>query len=410
MNNREDRFHTTSWDVRQMNRTTEPAQQQSDTKTERKKKKKKKKINPILAILLWVAFVVGSSYALAGMGWKLANDLCALNKPYQEASVEIPETWINVTKEIEKEDGTTEEKIVCDMKKVTAKLKDEGLVEYDWFFRLFAWFYKADEKIKQGTYTLNSDMDYVALIRGMRGASGGSAVTVDISIPEGYSVKQIIDLLAEKGVASKEALTDAAANYVFEDYAFVDNENLGEISRLEGYLYPDTYNFYVGGKAATALNSMLSNFNKRVYANEELAPLFEAASERGYELEDIIKIASLIEKETDGGDRTKIASVIYNRLENSAETAYFLQIDAALVYAAGRSITQADYTDLKSPYNLYLHTGLPPTPIANPGQASIRAALEPADTEYYFYVLGEDGTHIFSETLAQHQTILSGQQ
>ena len=90
------------------------------------------------------------------------------------------------------------------------------------------------------------------------------------------------------------------------------------------------------------------------------------------------------------------------RLKNAGETNYLLQIDAALVYAAGRPITQADYTDLDSPYNLYQHTGLPPTPIANPGRQSILAALQPASTNYYFYVL--DGkTHVFSETLAQHQ-------
>ena len=89
-------------------------------------------------------------------------------------------------------------------------------------------------------------------------------------------------------------------------------------------------------------------------------------------------------------------------LENAGETAYLLQIDAALVYAAGREITQADYSGLNSPYNLYLHTGLPPTPIANPGLASIKAALQPADTNYYFYVLGADGKHIYNETLAGH--------
>lgn len=404
MNNREDRYHTTSWDAREV-KDAARASKQSGAK---KKKRKKKGMNPILAIVLWFVIVIGSSYLFASVGWMLANDLCALNKPYREASIEIPAEWINVTKEIENEDGTIQELIVCDMEKVTDKLVEEELVQYDWFFRIFSWFYKGDEKIKQGTYSLNSDMDYMALIRAMRGVSGGSAVTVDISIPEGYNVKQIIALLAEKGVASEEALKEAAANYVFEDYAFVNNEKLGDITRLEGYLYPDTYNFYVGGSAVTALDTLLSNFNKKVYSNEDLAPLFEAAFERGYSMEDIINIASLIEKETDGSDRSKIASVIFNRLENAAETAYLLQIDAALVYAVGREITQDDYANLDSYYNLYKYTGLPPTPISNPGLASIGAALQPADTDYYFYVLGPDGKHIFNETLAGHQNTIAG--
>ena len=329
MNDRDDRYHTTSWDADEVK--GQSASKQSPTK-KKKSKKRRRGINPLLAIVIWCAFVFTASYMLAGVGWLLANDLCAFDKPEKEAVIEIPAEWINVTKEIENEDGTVTELIVCDMDKVTEKLKEEELIEYKWFFRLFAWFYKGDEKVKQGTYTLDSSMDYMALIRCMRGtASPSSAVTVDVSIPEGYSVRQIIALLAENGVATEEALTDVVENHIFEGYAFVDNENLGDISRLEGFLYPDTYNFYVGGNAATAIETLLKTFNKKIYSNEEFAPLFDEAYEKGYTLREIITVASLIEKETDGSDRAKIASVIYNRLENAAETAYFLQIDAALV-------------------------------------------------------------------------------
>ncbi len=405
MYDKDDRYHTTSWDAEQVN--SQPASNQGDSK-KKKKKRKRRGMNPLLGFVIWCAFVCCASYLLASFGWLLANDLCAFDKPEKETVIEIPATWLNVPKQIEHDDGTVTELIVCDMEKVTDKLKEEGLIEYEWFFRLFAWFYKGDEKIKQGTYTLDTSMDYMALIRSMRGtASSNSAVTVDVSIPEGYSVRQIIALLAENGVATEEALLDVVANHVFEGYAFVDNENLGDISRLEGFLYPDTYNFYVGGKATTAIETLLKTFNKKIYANEEFAPLFDEALEKGYSLQEIVTIASLIEKETDGTDRSKIASVIYNRLENAAETSYFLQIDAALVYAAGREITQDDYATLNSPYNLYQYTGLPPTPISNPGYASIYAALYPADTDYYFYVLGSDGKHIFNKTLKEHQNTIA---
>ena len=417
--NHEDRYHTTSWDGQQVQRqNAQPAQNARDAENRpapTKKKKKKKSaggiINPILttllSVILWVVIVVGVSVILAGQGWKWANDLCALNKTYLEATVEIREEWIVGKEQVTDDDGDVTEYTVYDIEKVAAELKEKGLIDYPWLFKLFNVVYHGERKVVQGTYSLNTDMDYMALIRGMKGVKGGSAVTVDVSIPEGYSVKQIIDLLAEKGVASVEDLTEAAANYEFEDYAFIDNENLGSITRLEGYLYPDTYNFYVGGKASTALNSMLANFDKRIYSNADLAETFDAAAAAGYDLDAIITIASLIEKETDGSDRANISSVIYNRLENAGETAYFLQIDAALVYAAGREITQADYASLDSPYNLYRHTGLPPTPIANPGLASIRAALNPADTKYYFYALGADGKHIFNETLAGHNSTLA---
>lgn len=409
--NQEDRYHTTSWDGSQVNRQAgdqrAAASGGREDRPSVKKKKPRRRSNPFLSFLLWIVVVAVSSAVLAGVGWMLANDLCALNKPEKTATIEVTEDWITGTKEVENSDGTTTEVSTVDIKRVAKALKSEGLIEYDWFFRLFAKVIHADEKIGMGTFQLNTDMDYRALIYGMI-PSSKNAETVDVTIPEGFTVAQIIDLLAENGVNTAEQLTEAAESYVFEGYAFVDNENLGSISRLEGYLYPDTYNFYVGGKPEVALRSMIDNFNNKVYADTEISDLLAEFEENtSYTFNDVITVASLIEKETDGSDRENIASVIYNRLENAGETGYLLQIDAALVYAAGRAITQEDYTSLDSPYNLYQHTGLPPTPIANPGRSSILAALQPADTSYYFYVLGEDGKHIFNSTLAEHNAALA---
>ena len=399
----EDRYHTTSWDGGQVRRQAagEPSQPSRPSGGSGKKKAKKKRTNPFLALLLWVGVVIASSVILAGVGWMLANDLCAFTGADQEVEVVVPAEWFTTTT-VTDEDGNTEEVSLCDIGQVADALQDAGLIQYKWLFRLFAWVYDADEKIDQGAYVLNTNMDYMALVRGMR-STGSSAVTVEVSIPEGYNTQQIFQLLSENGVAPVEELEEAAANYEFVDYAFLDSDLLGDVRRVEGYLYPDTYQFYVGRSAVAALDSMLSNFNSRVYSNGELTPLFEEAAARGYDFSDIITIASLIEEETDGTDRDKIASVIYNRLERPGETGGLLQIDAALVYAAGRAITQEDYTTLDSPYNLYQHTGLPPTAISNPGMSSITAALQPAETDYYYYVLGADGKHVFSETLSEHQ-------
>ena len=399
----EDRYHTTSWDGGQVRRQAagEPSQPSRPSGGSGKKKAKKKRTNPFLALLLWVVVVIASSVILAGVGWMLANDLCAFTGADQEVEVVVPAEWFTTTT-VTDEDGNTEEVSLCDIGQVADALQDAGLIQYKWLFGLFAWVYDADEKIDQGAYVLNTNMDYMALVRGMR-STGSSAVTVEVSIPEGYNTQQIFQLLSENGVAPVEELEEAAANYEFVDYAFLDSDLLGDVRRVEGYLYPDTYQFYVGRSAVAALDSMLSNFNSRVYSNGELTPLFEEAAARGYDFSDIITIASLIEEETDGTDRDKIASVIYNRLERPGETGGLLQIDAALVYAAGRAITQEDYTTLDSPYNLYQHTGLPPTAISNPGMSSITAALQPAETDYYYYVLGADGKHVFSETLSEHQ-------
>ena len=383
----EDRFHTTGWDSEQVRRKAEgehTASRSGQTPARRRRKKK----NPLLRFSVWLIFVVIASAILAGVGWLLANDLCAFNKDYMEVEVVV-------------EEGD-------DAGDITRKLKDAGLIEYGWFFRLFSMLANLDEKIDEGLvgegpHTLNTDMDYRALITGLYGTVQ-SADTVKIMIPEGYSVQQIINLLAENGVSNVEDLTEAAANYVFADYTFVDNENLGDISRLEGYLYPDTYEFFVGESATRALGRFLANFDVRI--DEEMMALIE---ESGKSLQEILTVASLIEKETDGTDREKIASVIYNRLANPGfETGGLLQIDAALIYATGKTeITEADKA-LDNPYNLYKYAGLPPTPICNPGRASIWAALDPEDTNYYYYVLGSDGKHIFSETYAQHQQVIAG--
>ena len=133
-----------------------------------------------------------------------------------EAQVEVTDEWAEVVT-VTNEDGSTKEMTVYSMEKAAAELKEKGLIEYDWLFRLFAWVYNGEEKVTTGTFNLTTEMDYMALIRSMRSTGSGSAVTVKLSIPEGYSVQQIIELLAENGVASVEELTDAAANYEFQD-------------------------------------------------------------------------------------------------------------------------------------------------------------------------------------------------
>ena len=244
-------------------------------------------------------------------------------------------------------------------------------------------------------------MDYHALVAGMRSVSGSmNEDTVRVTIPEGYTVAKTIELLAKNGVNTEAALTEAAQKADF-DYSFIDNES-EDISRLEGYLFPDTYDFYVGEKPANALNRLIKNFNSKI--DDELLAASEA---RGYDLHKVITIASLIERETAGGDQAYIASVIYNRLDgpgDKAGTNGLLQVDASLLYGLPDhegGITQSDL-EADTPYNLYKYKGLPPTPIANPGWNAIEAALQPEETDYYYYALGKDGQHHFFATYNEH--------
>ena len=365
---------TAKWDAEQVRKSTQ--------KPAEKSKPWWRKISPRVTYIICVVLV---SCLLAELGWLAVNEVCALNKEPLTAEVTIDEG-----------DG---------LGAIAKKLKKAGIIDSKFLFKLYGLFSGTAKKVDAGVYKLDTGMDYHCLEQTMQTGTSAAA-TVTVTIPEGYTVQQIIELLAENNVSSVEKLTEAAKNYVFEDYSFIDNENLGNISRLEGYLFPDTYEFYVKEEAVSALSRLLDNFYYWIFEDEEMVEMME-----GEDLKEVITVASLIEKETDGTDRETIASVIYNRLNHSAETAYLLQIDASLVYAAGREITQDDYKNLDSPYNLYTHQGLPPTPIANPGLASIKAALNPEKTNYYFYALdvnGEFGTpnrHVFSKTLADHNYV-----
>ena len=385
---------TASWDSEQVRRSQSnlPARRshsggsglrtQDSQPPANRHRRKKRHFN----VVTYILFVLVTSAILAGVGWLLINDLCAFNKEDITATIEV----------------TADDTIGS----IADKLHDAGLIEYKWFFRLFATVADAKDKIGTGTYELSTEMDYRALIVGMHNSSGNlNSDTVRVTIPEGYTVSQIIKLLAENGVNTEENLLEAAKTANF-DYDYIDN-NSEDISRLEGYLFPDTYDFYLNEKASSALNRLIKNFNSKL-DEEKLAQ----AEARGYDLQDIITIASLIEKETDGTDQANIASVIYNRLEGPGDkggTYGMLQIDASLLYALPDHtgpITNED-KQVDSKYNLYKYAGLPPTPIANPGLASIEAALDPADTNYYYYALGKDGKHHFSSTLAEHNAFLN---
>ena len=373
----DEKFHTARYDTRRVREESERSRQQT-LEHRRAVRRKKRRRNGFLRFVTWLLFVILASLALSGVGWLLANDFAAFNKEPLTATVTVT-----------KDDN---------LSTIADKLKDEGLIEYKWFFKLFGRVAHAEGKIGIGEHELNTQMDYNALINGMRSSSGSlTSETVRIVIPEGYTVRQIAALLAKYGVNTEEELLDAAANYDFT-HSFITGAK-GDVTRLEGYLFPDTYEFYVNGNPATALAKMLNNF-----ANKMDDTLMEQVNASGYSLSQIITIASLIEKETDGHDRANIASVIYNRLNRVGETYRLLQIDASQIYGLGErytgKLTQADL-DIDTPYNTHMHEGLPPTPIANPGIASIRAALEPAQTGYFFYALGTDGVHHFFDTYAK---------
>ncbi len=355
---------------------------------------------------LYVVAVLGASVLLAAILWVFAGDVLALNKSPHTAVISLPPeifTDVEVTEETEGPGGETveETKTVkrADIGEVASILKENDIIEYKTLFKVFASFTGSGKKIAPGSYELNTDMDYRAIISSMS-AGSASRSEISVTIPEGYSIDQIFALLEEKGVATASELRQTAADHDYK-FDFLEGIPLGDYHRLEGYLFPDTYRFYIGEDPLYAINKMLVNFTNMVpkETREELAA-------QGKDLSEIIIIASLIEKETDGTDQAIIASVIYNRLRNPSVSNGYLQIDATLAYLNGGKVpTEADKS-IDSPYNTYLYTGLPPGAIANPGSEAIWAAMNPKSTDYYYYALGTDGLHHFSKTYSEHQSFL----
>jgi len=344
--------------------------------------------------LMYAAFVISLSIVLACVAWMAASDVLALNKEYTSAEVTIPDTIFS-DKAVDVKDENGEvigQKIVkaADMNVVARLLQDQGIVNYKWLFKLYSAFSDADEKIDPGTYELNTNYDYRALVKKMQVGSD-SQVQTKVTFPEGFTLAQIFERLEEHKVCSQADLYEAAANSDYS-YSFLEGEGTGTPGRLEGYLFPDTYYFYEGMQAPSAINKFLSNFRNRFTA-EMIQRLYDS----GMSYHDVVTIASIIEKEAANDDeRYLIASVIYNRLEQGM----LLQMDATVLYGAGETElampTGTMLRDTENLYNTYVYEGLPPGPISNPGLASLRAALYPGDTQYLFYALDEEsGTHKF---------------
>ncbi len=356
---------------------------------------------------LYVVAVIGVSLILATLAWIWAGDVLALNKPYREATVVLPEevfTQREVTVSTTDSQGQplehTEVVYKAKVGKVADILKENGIIEYKTVFRLFSAVTHGADKMVPGTYELNTDMDYRAIISSIS-AGSASRTEISVTIPEGYSMDQLFALLEEEGVASVADLTEMAANHDYQ-FSFLSGIPLGDAHRLEGYLFPDTYRFYIGEDPLYVLNKMLVNFDTMV-SEDTRAELAEA----GKDLREVLTVASLIEKETDGEDQAMIASVIYNRLNHPDVTGGYLQIDATLAYLNGGKVpTEADKA-IDSPYNTYRYKGLPPGPICNPGSTAIWAAMNPMDTDYYYYALGSDGVHHYSRTYQEHQNFLA---
>lgn len=338
--------------------------------TRRRKRKKTGKVLFFLAVIIILALILG-------IGFKLHLSNAA--KPLDEKS----DTMVTVT--VESGSSTTG---------IANMLEENGIIGSASDFKLLSKIGGFDGKYKAGSYSLSPSMSADEI---MNILVSGNTASMRITIPEGYSIEQVAKKLEAGNFINYDAFMNEIANGSF-DYRFMSYLPEGP-NRLEGFLYPETYDFFTNASEYDIINRMLKQFDS---VFDDAA--YERCKELGLTPYEVITIASIIEKEAKAPqDRELISSVIYNRLKIDMP----LQMCSTVLYALGDNkgyVTTKD-TKYDSPYNTYINKGLPPGPITSPGAKSIQAALYPADTDYIYFVLKPDGSgaHNFSSNYKQFE-------
>jgi len=266
-------------------------------------------------------------------------------------------------------------------------LESEGIIRFPDRFRLYARLKGYDRRIKAGEYSLSSSMSPAEILQAV---VRGKVNLYRITIPEGYDLKQISQVLAESELGPRPDFLKASA-----DRDLLALEGI-HASSFEGYLFPDTYHFSRPATTEKIIHTMVKRF-REVFGSEWVG----RADALGYSIHDVVTLASIIEKETGAPfERPLISSVFHNRLERRMR----LESDPTVIYGIADydgNITRV-HLNTDTPYNTYVRHGLPPGPIANPGRESLRSALYPAETEYLYFVSKGDGTHQFSTNIQDH--------
>jgi len=273
---------------------------------------------------------------------------------------------------------------------IAALLRQQGLIKNTTLFRMYVHWSGFSNSLQAGEYTFTPDMNMPKMITML---AKGEVSYSQITIPEGLTIEQIAALLESKQIANAAKFKAAAKDY--QPFAYIDADTRVGY-KPEGFLFPDTYRVPRGIKEAELLQFMVSEFDRNFTPQ-----MREKAKKQGLTIREVMILASLVEKEARiEKDRPVIAGVFLNRIRQAMP----LQSCATIQYLLGypkAELTIKD-TEIPSPYNTYLNMGLPPGPIANAGTASIMAVLEPALTDYLYFVADNEGVHHFSKTYDEH--------
>lgn len=370
-------------------------------KEQKKQEKRKNKKNTRTFRWIWLISVVIVGAVLAVYLLVGINDMLAINRT-EDATVNV----------IIPENPTLDD--------ISQALEKSGVIHEPKFFNMYAILTKSTENFTQGSYNMNVNMDYEAIINYLQSYSNRTD-TIKVTIPEGQNIQEIAASLKNAGVLSSEEefLKLCNSNAFDEDYTFLkDIKNSDKrYYKLEGYLYPDTYEFYVNENPQMTIERFLTNFENQLYSKQSVQGydkkirISDQVEKTDYTMDEILTIASIIQAEAaSNDDMYYISSVLHNRLNASSDAGVQkLGLDSTKFYPyrSEEYIPADQKSGFKSRYDTYDLIGLPPGPICNPGTQAIEAAINPKDTGYLFFCHSSDGTPYYAATLDEHNYNLS---
>ena len=375
-------------------------------KEEKKIEKLKAKRNRRIFKLVWLSMVIILGVMIAQYVLIGVNDVLAINRtdnPHT-VTVSIPAN------------PTIDE--IADL------LQEKGVIERPTFFKLYADFTSDVKDFRQGDFKIDTNKDYEAIINFLQSNVNRTDI-VTVQITEGMNLLEIGNTLHENGVITdlQAFLDDCNSDKFDEDFAFLKNiKNKDKrYYKLEGYLFPDTYDFYVGEDPSAVITKFLNNYeNKIIYHKEryfgekEKTTIAQQAKKSGYSTDEILTIASIIQAEAaNKEDMYYISSILHNRLDYGAEYGVAqLNCDCTKYYPYRKAedVPESIKSNFTSRYDTNTFAGLPPGPICNPGIEAIKAALNPTESDYLYFchdTVENDSTPMYAETLEDHEYNLS---
>ena len=359
----------------------EENEQSEESERPKNKKKKKRRGHGLIFGLIMSVMIISVSILAAAFILKCAKEFLGIGRSDIEIIVDIPMN-----------SGTND---------IAEQLYSEGIISDTTLFRVFSKIKGADGTFIAGTHKLSPQMDYSSIIEILQEEVKDPRETADVVFPEGITLVEAAARLEEKGVCSAEEFINV---FNSEKFGF-DFEEKVKISamkfyKMEGYLFPDTYQFYLDEDPRIVAKKIYKNFEARITPD-----LYGRMEDLEMDLEEVLTLASIVQTEAaNTKDMKKVASVFYNRLDNPDEYP-LLQSDPTTNYVEDVIMTNIDIKseEMFKAYDTYRGAGLPPGPICNPGLDAINAVLYPAETDYYYFCSNlETGEFFYAETLEEH--------